>query len=217
MEEKTTIKDFPFSNLLKVDEDDDEDDELEVNIKRFSRSVLKVTIKNGGETIDVYAAHLKAKLPTKVKNITKKHQGAIGSAVSTIRRTAEAAALRWELTNAMKGNSNPVVLMGDLNDDPRSNTLAIITEQPTMSAKSSGRDTALYSTLQLEQLKSFRDVFYTHDYNNTKDTLDHILVSKEFFAPRAKWKHKETKIWNDYIEDDDGASSDHGIIKTSFK
>ena len=218
--EKTTIKKFPFTQLIKQNHDDDEDDELKLEIDQFSRTIIKATIEKGGKQMDVYAAHLKAKLPTEIKTreIAKKHHDAIGSAISTIRRTAEAAALRWELTNAMKGNSNPVVVIGDLNDDPHSNTLSIITEQPIMTTKARGADTALYSTLMLEQLKSFRDVFYSHEYKNAKDTLDHILVSKEFFefARGSKWRHTETQIWNDFIGDEDGASSDHGIIKASF-
>jgi endonuclease/exonuclease/phosphatase family metal-dependent hydrolase len=217
---KNILKKFPFENIVKVDHDDDEDDEINLKIDRFSRSIINLELEKDNRVINVYAAHLKAKLPTRTSNeIPTKHQGAIGSAISTIRRTAEAAALRWELTNVMKNKSVATVLIGDLNDDPRSNTLAILTEQPSMTSSSRGRDTALYSALQLQQLKSFRDVFYTHEFNRLKDTLDHILVSEQFFSSSndAEWRHESTKVWNDFIEDESSTSSDHGIIKATFE
>ena len=44
----------------------------------------------------------------------KNHAQAIGGAMSTIRRTAEATALRILLTRAMKGTVTPVIVLGDL-------------------------------------------------------------------------------------------------------
>ena len=223
---KKRFKQFPFTNITQLDDPDvGEDHEVDVSIKRFSRTILKVTIDNPDDAqsqpIDVYVAHFKAKLPSnrQARHITAKHRKAIATAISTIRRTAEAAALRWILTNAMKGNNQPTVVIGDLNDDPRSNTLTILTEQPNLSANAGGRDTALYSCLQLEQLKSHRDVIYTHQYNNLKDTLDHILVSREFFeySASARFKHVGTRVWNDFIEDEHVYSSDHGIIRAEFE
>jgi len=217
------IKSFPFTQLVKVDENDDEDDEVDISIRRFSRSILKATIVNSDqaaiEDITVFACHLKAKLPSKVHNISDQHEEAIGSAISTIRRTAEAAALRMVLTDHLSGENKSTVVIGDLNDDPDSNTLAIITEQPNMSKNATGGSTCFYSSLQLQQLQSFRDIFYTHDYKNHKGTLDHILVSKAFFenSSDAKWAHVETKVWNDFIDDEHKHSSDHGIIRSEFK
>lgn len=222
LENKTLIKNFPFNNIVKVDEQDGEDDEVNIEIKRFSRTIIKAELKNNDQSVPntyVFATHLKAKLPTRVKAISNQHERCIGSAISTIRRTAEAAALRWILTDHLKNNSVPTVVLGDLNDAPNSNTLALLTEQPSLSSSAKGRDTALYSALQLQQLKSFRDIFYTHEFNRLKDTLDHILVSEEFFESSndAKWKHEYTRVWNDFIEDDLKFTSDHGVIKASFK
>lgn len=217
------IKSFPFSQLIKVDEGDDEDDEVDISISRFSRSIIKATIVNSEqptiEDITVFACHFKSKLPSKVRHISDKHEEAIGSAVSTIRRTAEAAALRMVLTDHLNGDNKPTVVIGDLNDDPDSNTLGIITEQPNMSKNATGGSTCFYSSLHLQQLQSFRDIFYTHDYKNHKGTLDHILVSKAFFenSSDAQWAHVETKVWNDFIDDEKKHSSDHGIIRSTFK
>ena len=126
--------------------------------------------------------------------------------------------VRMMLIDQMKGKNTPTVVLGDLNDDPHSNTVNLMTDQPTMTKNSTGSTDALYSTLFLQQMQSFRDVFYTHEYKNHKGVLDHILVSEEFFegSKNSKWSHKETSIWNDHIEDDDPYTSDHGIVKSSF-
>ena len=220
--EKEVIKKFPFTKLVKIDENDGEDDEVTVSISKFSRSIIKVRIKNQDSLntpeITVFACHLKSKLPSNPSNITSAYRSSVGSAISTIRRTAEATALRMLLIDHMQGQATPTVVLGDFNDDPLSNTLNLITDQPSMTKRSRGGDKSLYSTLHLQQLKSFRDVFFTHEYKNHKGMLDHILVSEEFFehSSDAIWSHKNTRIWNNHIEDDYAHTSDHGIIKSIF-
>lgn len=215
--EHEVIKAFPFEQIVKTDDKDGEDDEFTLSINKFSRSVLKLKIKsttsNTTPEITVFACHLKSKLPARSVN-----DAALGSAASTIRRTAEAAALRMILDEHMAGAGTPTVVIGDLNDDPLSNTLNILTTQPTMTKRSRGVDKALYNSLFFEQLKSFRDVFYTHEHNHHLGVLDHVLVSEEFFehSTDAVWQHKGTKIWNDHIDDGLAYTSDHGIVKASF-
>lgn len=220
---KTKIKKLPFDGLYKVDQRDGEDDDFDLKITSFSRTVLNLLVENTASTdvpdFRLFAAHLKSKLPSNSSHVPSRHRSTMGAAASTIRRTAEAAGLRWLLNNAMKGTDTPTVVVGDLNDDPRSNTLAILTEQPSLAHTARGGDNALYSVLQMQQLESYRDVYYTHEYKRMKDTLDHILVSQEFFEPsaRSKWKHRGTRIWNDYLDDDARHTGDHGIIRAEFK
>ena len=57
---------------------------------------------------------------------------------STIRRTAETAALRMVLTDHLSSDNKSTVVICDLNDDPDSNTLTIITEQPNMPKNATG-------------------------------------------------------------------------------
>ena len=119
----------------------DQDDDIEVLISDFSRTIIQATIENKDHpelpTIEVFAAHLKSKLPTRLDReerenpATKGHGQALGAALSTIRRTAEAAALRIILNDVMRDTDTPVVVVGDFNDSPNSNTLAILTEQPS--------------------------------------------------------------------------------------
>ena len=222
VEKRRAIKKLPYSSLQKADLGDGEDDEVEVLIERFARAVLDVTVSHSEDAqvprIRIFAAHFKSKLETVIDTGPKVHRKAVGTAVSTIRRTAEAAGLRWILTNAMKGTGTPVVVAGDLNDDPRSNTLSILTQQPSLSPSATGGDNALYSTLQMQQLSSFRDVFYTHEHNRLRDTLDHVLVSEQFFAgsPDHYWSLCDVRIWNDFIDDKREDTTDHGVIRARF-
>lgn len=221
--DKTVIKEFPFNQLVRVDDEAQEDDDVRVEISKFSRSILKVNIRPEGggdkETISVFACHLKSKLKTHVSGLPEHFNTPVGLALSTIRRTAEAAALRIILSRHMQGENTPVVVLGDLNDDPYSNTLAILTEQPTMTRFSRGTDKGLYSTLFLQQLQSYRDVYYTHQFQNHKGVIDHILVSEEFcdFSSDGHWQHVDTRIWNDYIDDEQAFTSDHGIMRSAFR
>lgn len=223
VDEQRAIKKLPYSSLQKADFGDGEDDEVEVLIERFARAVLEVRISHSQDKqipqIRIFAPHFKSKRGTNIVTGPKVHRKTVGAAISTIRRTAEAAGLRWILTEAMKGTGIPVVVAGDLNDDPRSNTLSILTQQPSLSPSARGGDNALYSTLQMQQLSSFRDVFYTHEYNRLRDTLDHVLVSEQFFAGSSNhyWSLRDVRIWNDFIDDGREDTSDHGVIRARFK
>ena len=210
-----------------------EDDDIEVRVEQFSRSVLQVTIGHAraaeAPAIEVFCCHLKSKLPTRLDKdefdnpAVRPHQTALGAAISTIRRTAEAAALRVILNQTMVDNDAPTVVLGDLNDGQLSNTLGILTDQPSYrfyaDSTAAGRnDDGLYTVATLQQLRSLRDVYYTHEFKGVKEILDHALVSEQFYdhSQRRKWSFRDMRVWNDHVEDDDPASSDHGVICSYF-
>lgn len=225
-------KDFPSNvNLNKPPSQDGEDDELNIDIDRFSRTVLQLSIthaqaSNEVPTLEVFVAHLKSKRPTVLYTddvALKRHQEAIGSAISTIRRTAEAAALRILLTELMKDTDHPVVVIGDLNDGALSNTLSIITQQPPFRMYEASRvgnrnDAGLYTTSVLQQMRSLRDVYYTHEFKGIQEVIDHVLVSKQFYdhSDQRLWSFEEMRVWNDYVSDEDKSTSDHGVVTTCF-
>ncbi len=237
---KTVHKDFPDGfRLIKREVDhavspiQDEDDDIEVVINQFSRSVLQLSLKNSNypddDNIEVFAVHLKSKLATRLDNaeanlpILKNHKSTLGAALSTIRRVSEAAALRMLLTNTFKGNNKPGVVIGDFNDGPTSNALAIITEQAKYrlydtSGVAGSNDDGLYSSAIMQNFRSIKDYVYTHEHDGMKDTLDHILFTEQFY-PHSKncvWSFKEMKVWNDHVEDGLSYTSDHGIVKAVF-
>jgi endonuclease/exonuclease/phosphatase family metal-dependent hydrolase len=228
------IETFPDYFRLSSGGDDDQTSHIVVQIDRFSRPVLHFEIKprSNGKRIHVYVCHFKSKGPTKIfrelwysASVYSKHSEAIGAAISTIRRTAEATALRLILTERMKGTDTPVMVMGDLNDAQHSNTLNILTGQPNYllsGLSEGGSDVDLYAVGTLQAYRSHRDVYYTHVFNKTRESLDHILVSQEFYDNSRKriWAFKGMEIANDHLNSDDhkeNGSSDHGIVRAIFE
>lgn len=228
------IDTFPEYFRLSSGGDDDQTSDIVVQIDHFSRPILHFEVKprSNGKRIHVYVCHFKSKSPTKIyrepwysAQVYSKHSEAIGSAISTIRRTAEVTAMRLILTERMKGTNTPVVVMGDLNDGQHSNTLNILTGQPNYllsGLSEGGSDVDLYSVGTLQEYRSHRDVYYTHVFNKTRESLDHILVSQEFYdnSRNRIWAFKGMEITNDHLNSDDHkdtGSSDHGIVRATFE
>ncbi len=228
------VTDFPDKYKLESKGDDDQTPDIKVNIDSYSRPVLRFSIQpRANHTVNVCVCHFKSKAPTQIwrnewyqddSDFYSPHSEGIGSALSTIRRTAEAAALRMTLVNELKGTNKAMVVLGDLNDSQLSNTLNILSGQPNYLSVLSmgGSDSDLYSTATLQEHRSLRDVYYTHVHQNIKESLDHILVSQEFYDNSKKriWAFDGMEIMNDHLNSkkhkEDG-SSDHGIIKATFK
>ena len=229
------IEDFPKKFVLKSSGDDPQTPAISVGIHSFSRPVLHFTIRprEDHEAVHVYVCHFKSKGPTKVfqeswfkadEATYKKHATSLGSAISTIRRTAEAAALRFILTERMKGNRTPVIVVGDINDGHLSNTANILTAQPRylVGDSTGGGDVSLYTAQTLQEYRSSRDVYYTHIFQDAMESLDHILVSEEFYdnSKRRIWMFDGMTVSNDHLNFDDHketGNNDHGVICASFE
>lgn len=207
--------------------------QISVHIQGFSRPVLHFTIRPREDepAMHMYVCHLKSKQPTRidseawfVKQTYAKHAKAIGGALSTIRRTAEAAALRFMLTERMKANNTAVVVMGDINDGQLSNTANILTEQPAYLVGDSvgGGDIALYTAHTLPEYRDSRDVYYTQVFQDFRGSLDHILVSEQLYdnSKRRRWLFDGLIVNNDHLKFSDHkglGTNDHGIIRAVFK
>lgn len=229
------IADFPAKFILQSSGDDPQTPDISVTITGFSRPVLHFVIRprDPGPDVHAYVCHLKSKGPTRVdkepwfradRPTYGKHATSLGAAISTVRRTAEAAALRFLLTEQMKGTDTPVIVLGDINDGQHSNTANILTEQPKYLVGDSvgGGDTALYTAQTLQEYRDTRDVYYTHVFQDMRESLDHILVSQEFYDNSKKrlWLFDGLSINNDHLNFDDhkaDGTNDHGIIRAVFK
>lgn len=227
------ISAFPADFVLRSSGDDPQTPQIDVNIAGFSRPVLHFTIAPRGKkaVVHVYVCHFKSKAPTQVyreawydKSTYGRHAKGLGAALSTIRRTAEAAALRYLLSEQMKGNDQPVIVLGDINDGQHSNTANILTEQPRYLVGDSegGGDLALYTAQTLQEYRDTRDVYYTHVHQDIRESLDHILVSQEFYDNSRKriWMFDGLVINNDHLNFDDHkalGTNDHGIVRASFR
>ena len=154
----TWVSDFPDAvRLQSTDPMDVQAPEIELAIPGFSRPVLnfQVALREAPPLTEVFVTHLKSKLPTRIdaetgstptRTPTRRTRSRSASAISTIRRTAEAAALRVLLTSVMKGTQTPVLVLGDVNDGQHSNTLNILTEQPRYLVGESGAASTSAST-----------------------------------------------------------------------
>jgi len=228
------VKTFPPELRLESSGNDPQTPDVRVTIPHFSRPVLnfQVALREQPPLTEVFVAHLKSKLPERVYNepwfeadeaVFKPHARALGAALATIRRTAEATALRILLTSAMKGTVAPVLVLGDLNDGQHSNTINILTEQPRYLVGESrgGVDTGLYTAQTLQEYRDTRDVYYTHVHNDLRESLDHVLVSEQFYdnSRRRLWLFDGLTITNDHLDDEnhrETGTGDHGVVRVNF-
>jgi len=209
---------------------------------------------NKFKTVQVFVAHLKSKRPSDLtgaalQDLHKIHgngltakgnlsfttlgnkiKNALGSVLAQIQRSAEAAALFCLIGKEMAGTDTPVVVLGDLNDAGLAVSTGIITGEPsyqTVLKSSAGReaDIGLFSSQQLQQYRSLRDVYYTHIYAAKRESLDHILVSEQFYdhSKYRVWSFEELRVYNDYLLDDqvmgdkDRTISDHAAVTATYR
>ena len=226
------IDKFPSSLVLSSGGSDSQTPAIEVAIQGFSRPVLHARLKLHPKepAVHLFVCHFKSKAPTELyrepwyaKDLHGMHHTALGAAVSTIRRTAEAAAMRVLLNEVMKNSDEPVIVMGDINDGQGSNTQNILTEQPgyLFGDARGGGDTALYSAQIMQEFRDTRDVLYTYSHQGIKESLDHILFSQEFYdqSKKRRWAVEGLCVNNDHLNVDDhqdSGSNDHGIVQASF-
>ena len=157
---------------------------------------------------------------------------ALGNARSLILRAAEAAALRALVVEAGTGNADPIIVLGDLNDDLASVTTQLIAGDdpffPRGPRKAAAFDRLLYSVHESRSAPRHRQVNYSHIYDGRYELLDHILVSEELVAqnPRHIARVRNTRMYNDHLFDsrltsdrDERAiaTSDHGIPVTELE
>jgi endonuclease/exonuclease/phosphatase family metal-dependent hydrolase len=219
-----------------VDPDEDpefipshEDDGIAVVIGQFARSVLQVSVGHSRARrpsvppIEVFCTHLKSKLATPLDDqewrnpAIRPHALALGQAISTVRRIAEAAALRIVVDGSLRDTDVPGVVLGDLNDGQFSNALAVLSGQPSFRVAVTSRAGAR-SDRGLQQLRSLGDVYYTHEFKNVLEVIDHVLVSEQFYdwSQKRLWGFREMRVINDHLDAIDRTRSDHGLVRAAF-
>lgn len=190
-------------------------EQVKVEIDSFSRPILSAMVKpKKGPPIRVMCAHLKSKRPMNLDKQEREnpavapHADAIGQALASIRRTAEAAALRVVLNESMLGNDIPHVLMGDLNNGSLSVSTGILTGDPryklietSRTVKGKRADKGMYSVETLMHYRTQGHTNYSHIYQNKLEMLDHILVSEEFYdhSEQREWSFRYAEVFNDFL------------------
>lgn len=218
-----TFVDFPARAQLDFDG-------TVVPITAWTRPVLKAELElQYGQRLAVFVTHLKSMRPDVRLDRGDEHdflERAVGKARSTVRRTAEALALRVLLLPFLKEKSCPVVVMGDLNDQMGSTTTEIITGTPPWRSlpvrkKLDVLEVWLQDVTELISRRSERHVYYTHIHNGRFECLDHIMVSQAFWSrePGAVGTVDYVRFFTDHLLDETVTTdkmpfwqSDHGQI-----
>lgn len=234
--EPVWIEDFPDdARFTDLKEARDAREAVTLTIHRFSRPVLRVAVNKAAGTPDVtvFVAHLKSKAPAALRSdranpVLRTNRFIAQTVVSHVRRIAEAGALRAILDGEMRDNDRPVVVLGDLNDATTAISTELLSRNPgyRFFAKSTaGRksDLGLYTVEKLQQLRSFRHVYYTHIFRNQMESLDHVMVSDAFYDHSAirKWSFREMRVINDHLVASEAERqrfgyNDHGVIVARF-
>lgn len=229
-----SITDFPAESLIEVPIHPEQPEVVSVPIYQFSRPVLKARIRLSESVIaTVFVAHLKSKRPTFLdsESSTSPIDRTKGIARSLIRRAAEAAALRSLVIAETRNNTNPVVVIGDVNDGTLAVTTQMIAgEQPFFrlrtEQKAPYRDVLLYTAQQIQARESTRDTYFTHIFNGAYESLDHIMVSEEFYQlnPSRIGEVDYVRVLNDHIIDEmqsfdeiPRTRSDHGQVVVKLR
>lgn len=207
---------------------------------QFSRLPLFATLElpSLGQT-DVYVVHLKSKRPimeeTTEGNEPKKladstQEEIFGSWASAIQRGSEACHLMSSVIKRRSHTNNPAIVMGDFNDDLRSEVLRAF----HISGLRSITDDMADMPLSHYQLHDSWDLYTkntgetalerpaTHYFHAKGSVLDYILLSSEFnsadpvsLAEVGDFHCEDTHLVNPKY-DHDTYSSDHAIVSVTI-
>src|SRR5215217_2713675 len=127
--------------------------------------------------------HLKSKLATYANNRRfplDENERARGAGLALAKRAAEAVALRVFVNGLVAGNDRPLILLGDLNDEPNAvtTTLLLGPEDGSVQREDKGDDVRLYNLAE----KITPERRYSRVYKKRKELIDHILATKDLFV-----------------------------------
>ncbi|GAA4987552.1 endonuclease/exonuclease/phosphatase family protein [Kineococcus glutinatus] len=189
-------------------------------VTRFQRPVLRARVVLPGEVpATVLVAHLKSKRPVHLtgEDVEDPVVQAAGRVRALLVRAAEAVALRALVVALLDGGragpgagpaGGPVILLGDLNDDLAAVTTRLVAgEEPPHHLPAERREhvagALLHSAHDLQELRNYRDVSYTHVHQGRFQLLDHVFVSRHFVAPfpGRVGEVVSTRVFNDHLVD----------------
>ncbi|PKF62286.1 endonuclease [Psychromonas sp. psych-6C06] len=209
----------------------------------FSRKVLRATVDlpHIGNT-DCYVVHFKSKRAlfehsetpqlSAENNIVESLKASVaGGWGASIQRGSEATLLFIEMIKRKVATSQPMILMGDFNNNLTDGVLnhLLIDNLRFVSQVDKNAYLAKYCLQDVWNLFCESDCYHgepraaTHYYGETSSVLDHILVSCEF---DAKYSSSTYSVSNYHtcdrhlinpIFDRDGESTDHGIVLVTLR
>lgn len=154
----------------------------------MGRGVLKATVVVArGLLANLVNIHLKSKLityPDGRRAPLNEDERARETGFATLKRTAEAAAVRVYINRLVTGNAEPLVLMGDFNDGPEAMPVQIMLgpHDRSLSTRDKFDDIRLYNMAPyIEANRRFSRM-----YLKEKELIDHICVSHELIFHRRQ-------------------------------
>jgi endonuclease/exonuclease/phosphatase family metal-dependent hydrolase len=169
------MSEFPKTSLVHLADSDG------TPILKMGRGLLKATVVvRPGLTVTVVNVHLKSKLityPGGRRYPLDENERARETALALIKRTAEAVAVRNYLNFLVANNSDPAVLLGDLNDggEALSTQLMLGPTDRSLERRDKFDDVRLY--LLDEYIPAPRR--FSRIYQKKGEMIDHIAVSHE--------------------------------------
>lgn len=208
----------------------------------FSRSVLRATldVPSIGH-LDCYVVHLKSKRSmidsspdnnlTDEQNLPSKLKDEIaGRWASSVQRGSEAALLMLEIINRRTETSNPVILMGDFNNELQDGVLShLVSHSHALPVANESKELkqhyALQDSWQLYQQHKMTSIDRnaTHYFGSRCSVFDYILLSSEFdagfqgsFYEVIDHHTYDRHLINPQFELDD-QSTDHAVVMVTLK
>ncbi|MEM8922611.1 MAG: endonuclease/exonuclease/phosphatase family protein [Actinomycetota bacterium] len=212
----------------------EESEGLTYRLSKLSRPLMVAKVDLGKDVEGwLFNAHLKSKRPKYPSGSTASnernfefYERAEGSFRSLALRAGEALALRREVLRRLAGAHEPVIVAGDLNDEVGAVTTEMIAgEAPwrgwNILTKKRFWDVEMYSAVRSHLRRTEHSSIYTHIWNGHYGTIDHVLVSQEFYYrnPTRIGDINFVQCFNDHLTDDSikgapglGDGSDHGQV-----
>ena len=199
----------------------------------FTRPILQVqvaventvaaspgTTPHAPQLIDVFVCHLKSKRPDFQKGEQHGEQDSYGLGMamlrSTIRRATEALGLRYLISDQLRRQRLPVVVLGDFNDVVSAATTQIVIGATTdRKILRDGPTDRLFDCYKIQSAgHNPQEASFTHSHNGISETIDHILVSDAFEPTTlgALGKVTEVVYLNDHLALRRQDASDHGLV-----
>ncbi|HLU40412.1 MAG TPA: endonuclease/exonuclease/phosphatase family protein [Planctomycetota bacterium] len=208
---------------------------MHLAIERFSRPLLRCEVRPPqGDPLLVFVVHLKSRMPMELdgeeanQGAIARHARTLGRVLSTVRRTAEAGALRVMLEQATMAAARPLVVMGDINDSLGSAVHALLTGDPAWLPDarvppSTRPEANLYPVSAFVDARGPAALRPTYVFDGRYDVLDHIFVSAHFH-PHARcrqWGFRDLRVLGDHLDErgsEEAARvySDHGALAATF-
>jgi endonuclease/exonuclease/phosphatase family metal-dependent hydrolase len=172
------------------------------------------------QLIDVFVCHLKSKRPDYrgVSHDVENDSYQLGLAMlrSMVRRGAEALGLRYLISDQLRRQRLPLIILGDFNDVSTAMTTQLVTGAVSERRMHRDRPTdRLFDSYRIQSHnRPVRDVAYTHIYDGVMETIDHVLVSDAFEpgAPASIGEVLEVAYINDHLGLKRHEASDHGQV-----